>query len=72
VEIFQYYGCDWLVMIFTFLATYQLGSKHRYGFITMMAANICWATLGILTGSIAMLIANIIIFCMNLRAYIRW
>jgi len=72
MDIFQYYGSDWLAMVLTFTATYQLGNKKRYGFITMMSANLSWISVGIFTGSLAMIIANIIIFTMNLRAYLKW
>jgi len=72
MDIFQYYGSDWLAVVLTFLATWQLGSKKRVGFITMMSANLGWMTVGYLTGSLAMIIANAVIFGMNLRAFVRW
>lgn len=31
-----------------------------------------WVAVGYLTGSVAMMIANIIFFSMNLRAIIKW
>ncbi|WP_062269317.1 hypothetical protein [Endozoicomonas arenosclerae] len=69
---FQYYGIDWLAMTFTFLAIWQIGNKNRIGFVLMMTGNSCWIAMGFLTDSLAMIIANIIFFLMNLRAVIKW
>jgi hypothetical protein len=38
----------------------------------MMCGNTSWVAVGYLTGSVAMIIANIIFFSMNLRAIIKW
>ncbi|MDB9952012.1 hypothetical protein OAD57_01395 [Porticoccaceae bacterium] len=35
----QYYGVDWLAMILTFFAVWQIGNKNRTGFILMMGGN---------------------------------
>ncbi len=70
--IFQYYVVDWVAMIFTFIAIYLLGNKSRSGFITMMCGNSCWLIVGILTNSLALIIANFVFFVMNCRGYIKW
>ena len=69
---FQYYVIDWLAMVLTFLAIWQIGNKNKIGFILMMFGNTSWVAVGILTESIAMVIANIIFFGMNLRAIMKW
>ena len=69
---FQYYGVDWIAMILTFLAIWQIGNKKKIGFILMIGGNSSWIAVGILTGSIAMVIANFIFILMNLRAIIKW
>jgi hypothetical protein len=68
----QYFGIDWLAMCLTFGAIYLLGNKSRHGFLLMMAGNLCWSAIGIWAGSIAMLIANLGFFSMNVRGYLRW
>ncbi len=72
MEYFQYYGIDWVAMVLTFLAIWQIGNKNKIGFILMMCGNASWVAVGYLTGSVAMIIANIIFFSMNLRAIIKW
>ena len=72
LQIFKYYGIDWLAMSLTFVAIYMIGNKQRYGFILMICANAAWLVVGILTRSVALLIANIIFSSMNIRAFIKW
>lgn len=72
MDYFQYYGIDWLAMCFTFLAIWQIGNKKKIGFILMMCGNTSWIVVGYFTGSVAMIIANVIFFSMNLRAIIKW
>ncbi len=68
----QYLGIDWLAMVLTFLAIWQLGNKNRIGFIIMMSGNSCWIAVGVMTDSLAMIIANIVFFLMNARALFKW
>ena len=70
--ILNYFGIDWLAMLFTFVAIYLLGNKSRSGFVTMMCGNSCWVAVGVLTNSVAMVIANVVFFAMNLRGWLRW
>lgn len=72
MEYFQYYGIDWIAMVLTFLAILQIGNKNKIGFVLMICGNTSWITVGYLTGSIAMIIANIIFLLMNVRAIIKW
>ncbi len=55
-----------------YLRFLQFGNKNKIGFILMMCGNTSWVAVGYLTGSVAMIIANIIFFSMNLRAIIKW
>ena len=68
----QYYGIDWLAMALTLVAIYLLGNKSRAGFGTMMCGNLCWMGLGVLTGSLALVIANLTFFSMNVRGFVKW
>ncbi len=72
MEYFQFYGIDWLAMVLTFLAIWQIGNKNKVGFIFMMFGNSSWIAVGYLTGSLAMVIANLIFMSMNLRAIMKW
>jgi hypothetical protein len=68
----EYFGVDWLAMWLTFGAIYLLGNKSRWGFLVMMAGNICWSAIGIWAHSYAMVIANLGFFSMNMRGFIKW
>jgi hypothetical protein len=59
-------------MTFTFAAIYLLGNRSRAGFVTMMAGNACWMVVGVLTSSLAMVIANLVFLAMNARGWLRW
>ncbi len=69
---FKFYGIDWLAMFLTFIAIWQIGNKKRIGFVLMISGNICWAAIGILTESYAMVVANTVFIAMNSRAIIKW
>ncbi len=68
----KYYGIDWLAMVLTFLALWSIGNKNKHGFVIMMCGNLCWVSIGALSQSIAMILANIVFFSMNLRAIWKW
>ncbi len=68
----QYYGVDWLAMAFTFFAIWLIGNQNRLGFVLMMCGNTSWVVVGYLTGSIALIAANVIFFLMNMRAILKW
>ncbi len=72
VDYFQYYGVDWIAMVLTFLAIWQIGNKNKIGFVLMIFGNSSWIVVGYLTGSLAMVVANLIFISMNIRAIIKW
>ena len=72
MDIFKYYGVDWIAMIASFLSLYFLGNKKKSGFLFGFVANISWLIFGIMSGSIANIVANVAFFILNLRGYIKW
>jgi nicotinamide riboside transporter PnuC len=68
----EYYGIDWLAMVLTVVAIYLLGNKHWAGFALMIGGNLCWIVLGVLSDSIALMIANAVFVAMNLRGIRKW
>ncbi len=68
----EYMGIDWLAMVLTMIAIWQIGNKHISGFYLMMVGNTAWVVLGFLTGSIALIVANTIFIGMNIRAILKW
>jgi len=72
VDGFRYLGIDWLAMLLTFLAIWQIGDKNKIGFMIMICANVSWLAVGYLSTSIAMIIANAVLIVMNVIAIIKW
>ena len=68
----QYLGVDWIAMCLTFSAIHLLGNKSRKGFVVMMAGNLCWIAVGVWAASLAMVIANLGFFSMNVRGFRKW
>jgi hypothetical protein len=68
-----YYGLDWLGMVLSLLAVYQLGNKKRIGFITFILGNAVWVFLGLsLMNSLGVAVGNAIFLVMNARGYLKW
>ena len=59
-------------MIFGLMATYYLARQQAIGFLFAVIGSTGWVTFGILTGSIASVLANICFISINLYGYYRW
>lgn len=68
----HYYGVDILSTTATFIGIYYLGNRKRVGFIMTCIGNILWLTFGIMTGSLGLIVANVGLAALNIRAYFRW
>lgn len=68
----EYYGIDWVAMLLTVIAIYLLGNKHWFGFALMIGGNLCWIALGVLSDSIALMVANAVFIGMNVRGIWKW
>ena len=66
------FGLDWGAMIFSLLALYLIGRRNRFGFLSFIAANVCWLSIGWLTMSLAIMVGNGIFLILNLRGYRNW
>ena len=71
-HIVAYYGVDWLAMILTIFSIYDLGLKRRRGFVLGMGANVAWFTFGVMAGSVANPVANVIFLSMNFKGFLNW
>ncbi len=72
MDFWVYLGVDWLAMLLTFIAIWLIGNKSRSGFVVMIFGNLCWIVVGVMSGSSAMWVANMIFALMNVRAIIKW
>lgn len=68
----KFYGVDWMAIGMTFLSLHYLGNKSRLGFVFGAAASLSWMVFGILAGSIASPIANMVFVYLNVRGLIKW
>jgi len=66
------FGLDWGAMVFSLLALYLIGRRNRVGFLSFIAANVCWVSIGWLTMSLAIMVGNIIFLILNVRGYRNW
>lgn len=68
----QYKGSDWLGMTFGLISTYFLTKEKRSGFVYGIIGGVGWLAFGILTSSIASIVANLLFIGFNCRGYLRW
>jgi len=71
-SVFQYYGCDWAAMVFTFLSLYLLGNRNRYGFAMGIGANIFWFSYGFMTHSLANMLCSVVVMALQFRGWQKW
>lgn len=68
----NYYGVDWAAMILMFLSMYYLGNRNRIGFVYGIGSNICWFIFGIMAGSLADPLAQIVVAGISIRGWWKW
>ncbi len=71
-QAFQYYGCDWAAMVFTFLSLYLLGNRNRYGFAMGITANLFWFGYGYMTHSVANMLCSVVVMALQFRGWQKW
>lgn len=72
ILICKYYGIDWLLFALVVLHLWLLGNRKKEAFLYALVANTCGLTLGVLIGSVATILMNVVFMVMNVRAYIKW
>ncbi|HVF47769.1 MAG TPA: nicotinamide mononucleotide transporter [Pyrinomonadaceae bacterium] len=68
----QFYGIDWLATVCGLTGVYMLGNKNRFGFLVMMVASTSWLMVGIIIGSLPLMLGSIVFFCLHLRGWRNW
>ncbi len=73
IDLFKYYGLDWLAMALSIWAVYLLGNKNKWGFISFIIANAMWVYVGIfLMSSYGIAVGNFVFLVLNSRGYMKW
>ncbi|HYG22820.1 MAG TPA: nicotinamide mononucleotide transporter [Verrucomicrobiae bacterium] len=71
-QLIKFKGADWVGMVFGLISTYLLAKGKRVGFVVGVVGGLGWVTFGILTGSIAGILANICFIGFNCHGYFCW
>lgn len=70
--LFKYYGVDWAVFAILVLHLWLLGNRVRAAFLLGMLGSSFGVCLGVMCGSLAIIIMNSVFICMHLRAWLLW
>jgi hypothetical protein len=70
--LFKYYGVDWVLFALIVIHLWMLGNKWKWAFLVGFSACLFGLTFGILVGSLASIIMNIVFAFMHLRAFWKW
>ena len=68
----NYFGVDFLAMIFAILSVYFLAEKRRGGFIFALLANFTFLFVNFLAGIFGGMILNFILIILNFRGFLKW
>ncbi len=68
----RYYGVDIAAMIFTVAGLYIIGNKEKKGFIIASIGNMLWVTLGFLSQSTGLIVANTVLIAVYFRGFLKW
>jgi len=64
---------DWIALALTLLGLWLVGSKKPTGFLVGGAGNMIWILWGMIdSGSLPIILTNVAILFLNMRAWIRW
>jgi hypothetical protein len=72
MNLFKFYGVDWIATVCGLLGVYLLGNKSKFGFVLFMTASLGWVTFGALTKSFPVVVGSTIFFMMHLRGFLKW
>ena len=68
----KFKGTDWVGMVFGLVSTFYLAKEKRSGFIFGIIGGLGWFAFGLITQSIASMIANACFIGFNCHGYFRW
>lgn len=71
-QLIKFKGADWTGMIFGLIATYYLAKGRRRGFLFGIVGGFGWVTFGLLTGSVAGVLANLAFIAFNCHGFCCW
>ena len=72
VDLFNYYGLDWLSMLFGFYGMWLLGKKRKVSFIFTGIGMALALTVAVMASQYGFMVANSIMIGLSIRNYILW
>jgi len=71
-RLLKYYGADWIGMVLILLSIYYVGKQRRCGFIYGVFGCSAWLAFGLMTESVASVLANSTYMVLNFNGYRKW
>jgi len=72
VDLFNYYGLDWLSMLFGFYGLWLLGKKRKVSFIFTAIGMVLALAVALIANQYGFMVANSIMIFIALRNYRLW
>lgn len=72
LELFNYYGLDWLSMSFSFYGMWLLGKKRKVSFIFTGVGTAFALAVAIMASQYGFIFANLIMIGISIRNYTLW
>lgn len=70
--LFNYYGFDWLAMLFGFYGMWLLGKKRKVSFIFTGVGMMLALSVAIMADQYGFVVANLVMIGLSARNYILW
>lgn len=71
-DLFQYYGLDWMALLFGVTGSWLIGGMRREGFFFSMSACLCGFIVAFMSGQYGFVVYNLILISLSTRGYIKW
>lgn len=68
----QYYGLDWLSVLFGLSGFYLVSEKNPLGFVLTFVSVLLAASVAVLAGAYGFIIANVVTAAIAIRGYMKW
>lgn len=72
MELFNYYGLDWLSMMFGFYGLWLLGKKRKISFLFTATGMVLALAVAIIANQYGFVVANSVMIVIALRNYRLW
>jgi len=72
LDLFNYYGLDWVAMLFGFYGMWLLGKKRKVSFIFTGIGTIAALCVAFLSSQYGFIVANSIMIGLSARNYMIW